>query len=37
MTKNTSIRCHYEERKEEEIKEYILNHNVDVIALYETT
>lgn len=37
MTKNTSIRCHYKERKEAEIKEYILNHNVDVIALYETT
>ena len=37
MTKNTSIWCHYKERKEYEIKEYISNHHIDVIALYETT
>lgn len=37
MTNGTSIWCHYNGEQEEEIKEYILNHKIDVIALYETT
>ena len=37
MAKGTSIWCHYKEEEEAEIKEYILHHNMDVIALYETT
>jgi len=37
MTRNTSIRCHYQEKKEQQIQEYILHHHVDVIALSETT
>lgn len=37
MTRNTSIRCHYQEKKEQQIQEYISHHHVDVIALSETT
>ena len=37
MMKGTSIWCHYTGEEEEEIKEYILHHSTNVIALSETT